>query len=42
MKRRKFLQSAALGGALTVGKPASLLASSNALTPEYAPKDFEL
>ena len=42
MKRRKFLQSAALGGALAVGKPASLLAASNAVTPEYAPKDFEL
>jgi len=42
MKRRKFLQSAALGGALAISKPASLLAANNAGTPEYAPKEFEL
>jgi len=42
MKRRKFLQSAALGGALAVSKPASLLAPNNAGPTEYAPKEFEL
>jgi len=42
MKRRKFLQSAAFGGALAVSKPASLLATDNAGRPEYAPKEFEL
>ncbi|HXL81139.1 MAG TPA: amidase [Pyrinomonadaceae bacterium] len=42
MKRRKFLQSAALGGALAISKPASLLAADNAGLPEYTPKEFEL
>jgi amidase len=42
MKRRKFLQSAALGGALAVSKPAALLASNNAVTPEYLLKEFDL
>jgi amidase len=42
MKRRKFLQSAALGSALAVSKPASLLAANNAGTPEYSPKEFDL
>jgi amidase len=42
MKRRKFLQSAALGSALAVSKPAALLASTNAVTPEYSPKEFDL
>lgn len=42
MKRRKFLQSAALGSALAVSKPASLLASNNAVTSEYSPKEFDL
>jgi len=42
MKRRKFLQSAALGGALAVSKPTSLLATNNAGRPEYTPKEFEL
>ncbi|HZE63638.1 MAG TPA: amidase [Pyrinomonadaceae bacterium] len=42
MKRRKFLQSAAFGGALAVSKPASLLAPNNAGPTEYAPKEFEL
>jgi len=42
MKRRRFLQSAALGSALAVSKPASLLESNNAVTPEYSPKEFDL
>jgi amidase len=42
MKRRKFLKSAALGSALAVSKPASLLASTNAVTPEYSLKEFDL
>jgi amidase len=42
MKRRKFLKSAALGSALAVSKPASLLASTNAVTPDYSPKEFDL
>jgi amidase len=42
MKRRTFLQSAALGGALAVSKPAALLASNNAVTPEYLLKEFDL
>jgi len=42
MKRRRFLQSAALGSALAVSKPASLLESNNAVTPEYPPKEFDL
>ena len=42
MKRRKFLQSAAFGGALAVSKPASLLGANNAGPTEYAPKEFEL
>jgi amidase len=42
MKRRKFLQSAALASALAVSKPASLLAANDAVTPEYLPKEFDL
>ena len=42
MKRRKFLQSAALGSALAVSKPAALLASNNAVTSEYFLKEFDL
>jgi amidase len=42
MKRRKFLQSAALGSALAVSKPATLLASNTAVEPEYSPKEFDL
>lgn len=42
MKRRKFLQSAALGSALAVSKPASLLASNHTVSPKYSPKEFEL
>jgi amidase len=42
MKRRKFLQSAALGSALAVSKPSALLASPGSVAPEYLPKGFEL
>src|ERR1700694_3634587 len=42
MKRRKFLQSAARGGALAVSKPVSLLAANDAGPPQYSPKEFEL
>jgi amidase len=42
MKRRKFLQSAALGSALAVSKPAALLAATNTVTPEYSLKEFDL
>jgi amidase len=42
MKRRTFLQSAVLGGALAASKPASLFASNPTVSPEYSPKEFEL
>jgi amidase len=42
MKRRKFLQSAALGSALAVSEPASMLASNSAVEPESFPKEFDL
>ena len=43
MKRRKFLETSALGCALVISRPASLFASG--LSPEHlslSPKDFEL
>src|SRR6478672_4801477 len=40
MKRRHFLETTALGCALAITKPASLLASSNHIPPP--PKDFDL
>lgn len=42
MKRRTFLQSAALGSALAVSKPASLLASNPTVSPEHSRKESEL
>jgi amidase len=42
MKRRKFLQSAAFGSALVAGNPTAPLASTNTVTPEYSPKEFDL
>ncbi|MEP6570720.1 MAG: amidase [Acidobacteriota bacterium] len=43
MKRRKFLETSALGCALAISQPASLLASSGAAKPAPAsPKEFEL
>ncbi|HEX3281761.1 MAG TPA: amidase [Pyrinomonadaceae bacterium] len=42
MKRRKFLQSAALGSALAVSQPSALLASRSSVEPEYLPKEFDL
>ncbi|MEP6743222.1 MAG: amidase [bacterium] len=42
MKRRTFLQTTALGGGLALAKPASLLASKEAVETPCLPKDFEL
>ena len=42
MKRRKFLQSAALGSTLAVSNPSVLLASRSSVEPEYLPKEFDL
>lgn len=42
MKRRKFLQTAALGSALAVSKPSAMFAAKNAVEPEYFPREFDL
>ena len=44
MKRRKFLETSALGGVLAISKPGSLLASesSSLASIPAAPKEFEL
>ena len=43
MKRRQFLETSALGCALAISKPASLLATGSSPEPQpLAPKDFEL
>jgi amidase len=42
MKRRQFIETSALGCALVISKPASLLASSTTKALPESPKDFEL
>jgi amidase len=42
MKRRKFLQSAALVNALALSKPSAVFSSNSAVAPEYSPREFDL
>lgn len=43
MKRRQFLETSALGCALAISRPASLLATGSSREPQpLAPKDFDL